>query len=136
MIFEEIDEKELDDIRSDEAEIDEPILEDETDDDTSESDDSDAGAALDDDEEEGDQASLEELVAQRAAGRKAADETEDDSDDIMALASEPIEPVGEPLPTTVVPISEQKEFVCKSCYLVKPRVQLADAERGYCRDCV
>ena len=93
-------------------------------------------AALPDDEEEGDQASLDELIAQRAAGRRGADDADDDSD-IMALASEPEEPVLEPLPgTKVAPIRDQKEFVCKSCYLVKPRVQLADAKREYCRDCV
>ena len=94
-----------------------------------------AALAEEDDEEEGGQASLEELIAQRAAGRKPGDET-DDEGDIMTLASEPDEPVVEPLPTKVAPIRDQKEFVCKSCYLVKPRVQMADAKREYCRDCV
>ena len=28
------------------------------------------------------------------------------------------------------------EFVCKSCFLVKNPNQLADAAKGYCRDCV
>ena len=120
-----LDEKETDDV-VDEAEIeDEEVEEDE---------DSAALAADDDDEEDG-QASLEELIAQRAAGRKAAEETEDEGD-IMTLASEPDEPVVETLPTKVAPIRDQKEFVCKSCYLVKPRVQMADPKREYCRDCV
>ena len=92
-------------------------------------------AALPDEEEEGSQASLDELIAQRAAGRRGGDDADDDSD-IMALASEPDEPVLEALPAKVAPIRDQKEFVCKSCYLVKPRVQLADAKREYCRDCV
>ena len=124
---EELDEKDAEELPSDEAEDEEPDFEEDAD-----ADDEDAVLP---DEEEGDQASLEELIAQRAAGRKAADEAEDDSD-IMALASEPDEPVIEALPTKVAPIREQKEFVCKSCYLVKPRVQLADAQREYCRDCV
>lgn len=116
----------------DESEGDDAEVEDDAEVDSS---DDDEDAALGDDEEEGDQTSLEDLIAQRAAGRKAAEEAGEE-DDIMALASEPDEPVDETLPIRVAPISEQTEFVCKSCYLVKPRVQLADAERGYCRDCV
>lgn len=97
--------------------------------------DEDDAAALPDDEEEGDQASLDELIAQRAAGRRGGDDADDDAD-IMALASERDEPVLEALPGKVAPIRDQKEFVCQSCYLVKPRVQLADEKRDYCRDCV
>lgn len=120
-----LDEKETDDV-VDEAEIEDEEVEE---------DDDDAALAADDDDEEDGQASLEELIAQRAAGRKAAEET-DDEGDIMTLASEPDEPVVEALPTKVAPIRDQKEFVCKSCYLVKPRVQMADTKREYCRDCV
>ncbi|MDQ4143944.1 MAG: DUF4193 family protein [Actinomycetota bacterium] len=127
MTPEELDEKDAEEMPSAEAEDDE--------DSEFEDDDDQEDAALPDDEEDGDQASLEELIAQRAAGRKAADESEDDGD-IMALASERDEPVLEALPTKVAPIREQKEFVCKSCYLVKPRVQMADTKREYCRDCV
>ncbi len=92
-------------------------------------------AALPEHEDEDEQASLDELIAQRAAGRRGADDADDDGD-IMALASERDEPVLEALPAKVAPIRDQKEFVCKSCYLVKPRVQLADEKREYCRDCV
>jgi hypothetical protein len=42
----------------------------------------------------------------------------------------------EPLPSVVVPIKDRQEFVCSNCHLVKARVQLADAARGLCRDCV
>ncbi len=100
-----------------------------------EEEDDEAALAAEGDEDEGDQASLEELIAQRAAGRKAADDSDEDTD-IMSLASERDEPIVEALPTKVAPVRDQKEFVCKSCYLVKPRVQMADTKREYCRDCV
>jgi hypothetical protein len=108
-------------------------LEEEEDDDVT-VDDEEALAATGD-EEESEEASLEELLSQRAAARRGTDESDDD-EDIMALASEK-EPIAlEPLPTTVIPIEDRKEFVCNRCHLVKARVQLADAERGLCRDCV
>ncbi|MFM8971238.1 MAG: DUF4193 family protein, partial [Actinomycetota bacterium] len=37
--------------------------------------------------------------------------------------------------TKIVPRREN-EFLCKSCFLVLPRHQLADEERMFCRDCV
>ena len=104
-----------------------------------EGDESDSGeeeedAALEE-EDDGDQASLEELLAQRAAVRRGSDDA-DDSDDIMSLSSEPQEPIIENVAPRVTPVKDTEEFVCKSCHLVKPRVQLADPEKGYCRDCV
>lgn len=128
MSSDELDQRKPDGLADDEtAEEDEDVdVEDEEDDEA---------ALASDEEEEGDQASLEELIAQRAAGRRAPDDSEEDSD-IMAIVAEPDEPVVEPLPTKVAPIRDQKEFVCKSCYLVKPRVQMADTRREYCRDCV
>jgi hypothetical protein len=98
--------------------------------------DDDAEAVVADDEDEpSDDASLEELLAQRSAARRAPDEL-DDEDDIMALASERHVPLNEPLPTRVIPIKDRDEFVCNRCHLVKKRSQLADEERGLCRDCV
>jgi hypothetical protein len=90
-----------------------------------------------DEESDDDEASLEELLAQRAAGRRAAgDDSETDEDDIMALASER-EPTGaEVIRTKVIPIKDRQEFVCKRCFLVKSRSQLADETRMLCRDCV
>ncbi|HEY7875067.1 MAG TPA: DUF4193 family protein [Actinomycetota bacterium] len=108
---------------------------DEDDDDVSVDDDEEALAQATDDEEDSEEASLEELLSQRAASRRGTDESDDD-DDIMALASEKDAVVLEPLPTTVIPIKDRKEFVCNRCHLVKARVQLADEERGLCRDCV
>ncbi len=86
-----------------------------------------------DDDDESDEASLEELLAQRA--RRTPEET-DDTDDIMSLASEREPAVRGPLPSRVIPIRDRQEFVCNRCHLVKARSQLADAERGLCRDCV
>ena len=80
-------------------------------------------------------ASLDELLAERAASKRASDDNDDDAD-IMVLATEVHAPATEPLtPVRVAPVRDREEFVCRSCHLVKPRVQLADAERGLCRDC-
>ena len=117
------------DLRDEEIEDDEDVVDGEEDDDES------ALAEAAGDDEESDEASLEELLSQRAAARRGTDESEDD-DDIMALASEKDAVVDEPLPVKVIPIKDQKEFVCSHCHLVKARVQLADEERMLCRDCV
>lgn len=112
--------------------------EDELEDDELEGDDDDEELALaaTDDEDEEDEASLEELLAQRAAARRGTDESEDE-EDILSLASEPeVIPAIEPIPARVIPLKDRQEFVCNRCHLVKARVQLADAERGLCRDCV
>lgn len=95
-----------------------------------------AALAPDDDDEESDEASLEELLAQRSSARRGGDDTEEEeADDIMALSSEKDTPATTALPTKVIPIKDQQEFVCQSCYLVKARSQLADERRMYCRDC-
>lgn len=84
-------------------------------------------------EDDSDEASLDELLAQRAAGKR---DEESEEEDIMALVSEGPEAPAEPLPTRVIPIKDREEFVCASCHLVKARSQLADERRGLCRDCV
>lgn len=94
-----------------------------------------AALAPDDDDEESDEASLEELLAQRASARRGGDDAEEEADDIMALSSEKDTAATTALPTKVIPIKDQQEFVCQSCYLVKARSQLADEKRMYCRDC-
>ena len=97
--------------------------------------DEEAALAPDDDDEESDEASLEELLAERASARRSGDEAEEE-DDIMALASEKDTPATTVLPSKVIPVKDEQEFVCKSCHLVKARSQLADEKRMYCRDCV
>jgi hypothetical protein len=106
---------------------------DELEDDEEDEDDDDDALPKAPDEEAEEEASLEELLAQRAS-RRAQEDGEDETD-IMALASERETPTTGPLPTKVIPM-DRREFVCKRCYLVKARSQLADAERGLCRDCV
>lgn len=99
-------------------------------------DDEDLALAPTDDEDEEDESSLEELLAQRAAARRGTDDSEDD-EDLLSLASEPDTiPSLEPIPARVIPLKDRQEFVCNRCHLVKARVQLADSERGLCRDCV
>jgi hypothetical protein len=61
------------------------------------------------------EASLEELIAKKA-DRPTITEAR------------------ESLSTKVLPV-QQNEFVCKSCFLVKHRSQLADRRRTLCRDC-
>jgi hypothetical protein len=86
-------------------------------------------------EEDDGAASLDELLAQRAASRQGSDDADED-DDIMALATERDDKSTDTITPRVVPIQDQAEFVCNSCYLVKAKTQLADAQRGLCRDCV
>jgi hypothetical protein len=89
-----------------------------------------------DDDEEGNDSSLEQLLAQRSAARRGSDET-DESDDLMSLASEREPPLrGEALNPRLIPVKDRQEFVCKRCFLVKARSQLADIERMLCRDCI
>jgi hypothetical protein len=105
-------------------------------DDDDEDDESAAASGFADDEEEGDDSSLEQLLAQRSAARRALDEPEE-NEDLMALASEREPPLrGEALNPRLIPVKDRQEFVCKRCFLVKARSQLADAERMLCRDCV
>jgi hypothetical protein len=104
--------------------------------DDDEDDESAAASGFTDDDEEEDDSSLEQLLAQRSAARRASDEPEE-NEDLMALASEREPPLrGEALNPRLIPVKDRQEFVCKRCFLVKARSQLADAERMLCRDCV
>lgn len=99
-------------------------------------DDEELALAATDDEDDEDESSLEELLAQRAAARRGTDDSDDD-EDLLSLSSEPeVIPSLEPIPARVIPLKDRQEFVCNRCRLVKARVQLADSERGLCRDCV
>jgi ABC-type uncharacterized transport system involved in gliding motility auxiliary subunit len=79
----------------------------------------------------GDVESIQELlVKQEAADEADADEEEEA---VIALTKDE-RLVAEPGESRVVPIQET-EFVCKRCFLVKHRSQLADKKRTLCRDC-
>ena len=104
------------------------------DEDEDEDEDEEAQANADDEDESG-SASLDELLAQRTAARRGTDDS--DEDDIMSLTEEDDgADEAEALVTPILPIREQQEFVCNRCRLVKLKSQLADAQRGLCRDCV
>ncbi len=94
----------------------------------------------DEDEEEDGDASLDEILADRGSAKRSAvtgDADDDEDEDLMAvLAPDRDLPMLGPLPERVDPIKDRQEFVCNRCHLVKLKSQLADADRGLCRDCV
>jgi hypothetical protein len=75
--------------------------------------------------------SLEEILAKRTEGEAEPGESEEES---VLTAGRDDERV-ETLAVKVVP-QQPTEFVCKKCFLVKHRSQLADRKRMFCRDCV
>lgn len=78
----------------------------------------------------GDVESIQELlVKQEAAEEAEADEEEP----VIALTKED-RLVSDPGESRVTPM-QSTEFVCKRCFLVKHRSQLADKKRTLCRDC-
>jgi hypothetical protein len=77
------------------------------------------------------EASLDEIIAKKADEPAPEEEAEEES----VLESGRGEERIEPLAVKVVP-QQPTEFVCKSCYLVKHRSQLADKRKMFCRDCV
>lgn len=74
--------------------------------------------------------SLDEIIAKKA-DEPAPEEAEEDTVLETSRGDERVEP----LAVKVVP-QQPTEFVCKSCYLVKHRSQLADKRKMFCRDCV
>ena len=79
--------------------------------------------------EEPAEASLDELLAKKAD--ESAPEEEGEEESMLETGRE--ERV-EALSVKVVP-QQPTEFVCKKCFLVKHRSQLADKKRMYCVDC-
>lgn len=74
--------------------------------------------------------SIQDLLVKQEA-RAEEEEAEDEDEPVVALTKD--ERL-EPLETRVEPI-QSTEFVCKKCFLVKHRSQLADKKRMLCRDC-
>jgi hypothetical protein len=87
-----------------------------------------AESESDDDELQAEEieASLDVILAERLRGEVSEiDEPNEDDDDDDApnqLA-------------TVIPVRRPEEFLCQSCFLLKPPAQLADADHQLCRDC-
>jgi Domain of unknown function (DUF4193) len=74
--------------------------------------------------------SIQDLLVKQEA---RAEEEEAEEEDEAAVALKSDERL-EPLDTRVVPV-QATEFICKKCFLVKHRSQLADKKRMLCRDC-
>lgn len=79
--------------------------------------------------EEPAEASLDELIAKKADEPAPEEESEEES-----MLETGREEKVEALSVKVVP-QQPTEFVCKNCFLVKHRSQLADKKRMYCVDC-
>jgi Domain of unknown function (DUF4193) len=79
----------------------------------------------------GDVESIQELLVKQEAADEAAEE--EDEEPVIALTKEE-RLTTEPGESRVVPMQET-EFMCKRCFLVKHRSQLADKKRMLCRDC-
>ena len=113
---------------------------------TEEREDDDVGTDQELDELEPTEEALDEAATPAAADVESIhevlekQEARDDEDE--ADEEEPVVPISttktddrlEPIEARVVPI-QSTEFVCKNCYLVKHRSQLADKRRMFCRDC-
>jgi hypothetical protein len=86
-----------------------------------------AEAETDDDELQADEveASLDVILAERLRGEdtEVDDDFEDDEDDAPNQLA------------TVIPVRQPDEFLCQSCFLLKPPGQLADRDHQLCRDC-
>ncbi|MET0801522.1 MAG: DUF4193 family protein [Actinomycetota bacterium] len=78
----------------------------------------------------GDVESIQELLVKQ----EAADEAADEEDEAPVTITRDDRLAADPAESRVVPMQET-EFVCKRCFLVKHRSQLADKKRTLCRDC-
>lgn len=86
-------------------------------------------------EDEDTEASLDQILDQRAKAELGAVNDDDDDDDLLELVIEEVAGVT-PLRAKITPVKEKQEFVCARCHLVKNRSQMADPKRVLCRDCV
>jgi hypothetical protein len=73
------------------------------------------------------EASLDVILAERLRGDDTeADEVDTDEEEDDGLPNQL---------ATVIPVRQPDEFLCQSCFLLKPPGQLADADHQLCRDC-
>lgn len=102
----------------------------------------DEGEELEDDDDEpdavapavggdSDEASLEEILAEKSKKRK---ESEDPEEEESVLTLDREDRVAGSLPGKVTP-KQATEFVCRRCFLVKHQSQLANKKRMLCKDC-
>jgi hypothetical protein len=75
--------------------------------------------------------SIQDLLAKQETATEAAEAADEDE---AAAATLTRDERLEPSEARVVPM-QATEFMCKRCYLVKHRSQLADKKKMLCRDC-
>jgi hypothetical protein len=76
--------------------------------------------------------SIQDLLAKQEASETVKEAVEDDEEVVpLDLARDDR---AEAIDTKVVPMQET-EFMCRNCFLVKHRSQLADKKKMLCRDC-
>ncbi len=75
-------------------------------------------------EDEDVEASLDEILKERLVVEEDEDGEEVPEPEDRSEVSERVLP------------KQADEFVCRSCFLVKHSSQLADPDKGFCRDCV
>ena len=92
-------------------------------------------AATDDDEDEVDPDDVEADLDTILKDRIAANDDEEDEDEEEAAPTGRASDTGDEAGGRVAP-RKAGEFVCSSCFLVKPNTQLADAKAKLCLDCV
>ena len=116
-----------DPIEEDAAEVDDDLEDVEP----SEADLADAAAVPPDPAVGADVESIQDLLVKQEAA-VVEEEAEEEEEVLVALTRE--ERLAEPLEARVVPM-QATEFMCKRCFLVKHRSQLADKKKMLCRDC-
>jgi hypothetical protein len=74
------------------------------------------------------EASLDVILAERLRGgdTEVDDEVDDDEEEDDGTPNQL---------ATVIPVRRPEEFLCQSCFLLKPPGQLADPDHQLCRDC-
>jgi hypothetical protein len=77
--------------------------------------------------------SIQDILAKQETEDQRTAEAEAEEDD-AALAAMTRDERLEPSESRIVPMQET-EFMCKRCFLVKHRSQLADKKKMLCRDC-
>ena len=80
----------------------------------------------------GDVESIQDLLAKQETREVEAEAAEEEEETSVATTTR--DERLEPLDARVVPM-QATEFMCKKCYLVKHRSQLADKRKMLCRDC-
>jgi Domain of unknown function (DUF4193) len=73
------------------------------------------------------EASLDVILAERLRGGETEADDEVELDDEEDDAPNQL--------ATVIPVRRPEEFLCQSCFLLKPPGQLADRDHQLCRDC-